>query len=206
MQAVEKPSAESRAPPSAASNVFSAQQSRTPAPSETSKPQANNIFSMQASSSSLFKPQTTQPTASSAASNKRAADEQLTKDSFGSTTPTTEKRSKPSEPIQYPSLPDTASNTAKLFASTLDRPVERANGATSSFNASTPWNAPMSSGSKPSEESNGVSSFGPPQDVMAKVREQKAAKEAAEKSTVDQMPKPAPAATFTPSTLSLIHI
>ncbi|CAK1357684.1 unnamed protein product [Cercospora beticola] len=37
--------------------------------------------------------------------------------------PATEKRSKPNETPLYPKLPDTASNTAKLFASTLDKPA-----------------------------------------------------------------------------------
>ncbi|USW53800.1 Putative PH-like domain superfamily protein [Septoria linicola] len=37
--------------------------------------------------------------------------------------PATEKRSKPNEPASYPKLPETASNTAKLFASTLDKPA-----------------------------------------------------------------------------------
>ncbi|EME82761.1 uncharacterized protein MYCFIDRAFT_196233 [Pseudocercospora fijiensis CIRAD86] len=36
--------------------------------------------------------------------------------------PATEKRIKPNEPQQYPTLPAAASNTAKLFASTLDKP------------------------------------------------------------------------------------
>ena len=52
--------------------------------------------------------------------------------------PATEKRSKPNEPAAYPKLPETASNTAKLFASTLDKPAESATPkATSGFTPST---------------------------------------------------------------------
>ncbi|KAK4555842.1 hypothetical protein LTR86_007062 [Recurvomyces mirabilis] len=64
-------------------------------------PSASNIFS-----------QAAQPPATAPVNRKRSADGNIT-------APATEQRAKPD--ISYPKLPETASNTAKLFASTLDK-------------------------------------------------------------------------------------
>ncbi|KAF2215645.1 hypothetical protein CERZMDRAFT_116519 [Cercospora zeae-maydis SCOH1-5] len=76
--------------------------------------------------------------------------------------PATEKRSKPNETPSYPKLPESASNTAKLFASTLDKPTaadsaksQSSSGfspATKSLfstSTSTPTTTPATSGFKP---------------------------------------------------------
>ncbi|KAM3425576.1 Nuclear pore complex protein-like protein [Cercospora zeina] len=76
--------------------------------------------------------------------------------------PATEKRSKPNETSSYPKLPESASNTAKLFASTLDKPAAADSAkfqSTSGFtpatkslfsaSASTPTATPATGGFKP---------------------------------------------------------
>jgi len=176
----EAPSTASQSVPQSADNPKPT--SSTPAPAETPKASMTNMFSRQASSNSLFNTQTPQPPATAPVSKKRTANEDLTRDHAESTMPATDKRSKPNEPVQYPKLPETASNTAKLFASTLDKPVEK----------------PAAQGS---DQQNGIGSrFGPPADVMAKLREQKAAKEAAEKADAEKTPAPTPSHAATPST------
>ncbi|KAK1066049.1 hypothetical protein LTR74_007440 [Friedmanniomyces endolithicus] len=114
------------------------------------------------------------PPATAPVTRKRAADDELTKGTTAFEAPATEKRIKQNASVDYPRLPDSASNTAKLFASTLDRPAVQPATTTSP-------------------------SFGPSNDLMAKVREQKAAKEAAQRD--EQTEKAAPASSaFKPST------
>ena len=189
-------------PPAVTSNEPRPQASSMTAHVKTPKAPATNMFSQQASSTNLFKPQTPAPSTDPRL-RKRGADEQLTKKDSDLSVPATEKRIKPTEPVQYPKLPESASNTAKLFASALDKPVEKSTGGTSFGLAPPPWNAPMT-GTKPmgqaDDQSGNASMFGPPEDVMAKVREQKAAKEAAERAAANETPAPAPSTTFTPST------
>ncbi|KAK0273517.1 hypothetical protein LTR35_012267 [Friedmanniomyces endolithicus] len=123
----------------------------------------------QSSVSSMFS-QAANPPATAPANRKRPADNELTKGTTAFEAPATEKRIKSTASINYPSLPDGVSNTAKLFASTLDKPAT----------ITSP-------------------NFGPSNDLMAKVREQKAAKEAAQRD--EQTEKAAPASSaFKPST------
>ncbi|KAK0924037.1 hypothetical protein LTR91_011524 [Friedmanniomyces endolithicus] len=110
------------------------------------------------------------PPATAPVNRKRSADNELTKGATAFEAPATEKRTKPNASVDYPSLPVTASNTAKLFASTLDKPAT----------ITSP-------------------NFGPSNDLMAKVREQKAAKEAAQRDDQTEKAAPAPSA-FKPST------
>ncbi|EMC98677.1 hypothetical protein BAUCODRAFT_377608 [Baudoinia panamericana UAMH 10762] len=123
-----------------------------------------------------------QPPATAPASRKRSADDELTKDTTAPEVPATEKRTRFAEPVQYPKLSDSASNTAKLFASTLDKPAGE---------------LALPSGQLKAPSSSTVSdtpSFGPSEDLMMKVREQRAAKEAAQKADAEK-PKAAPGAT-----------
>ncbi|KAF7189018.1 hypothetical protein HII31_09641 [Pseudocercospora fuligena] len=87
--------------------------------SNTAAPPQTNLFAQTpkaAPATSLFsQPPATAPT------KKRSFEEDS--DDLAQQ-PATEKRSKPNEPQQYPKLPATASSTAKLFASTLDKPQE----------------------------------------------------------------------------------
>ncbi|KAK0272981.1 hypothetical protein LTR35_011751 [Friedmanniomyces endolithicus] len=135
-----------------------------PAPQPaTPRPSVSNMFS-----------QAAYPPATAPVNRKRSADEEMSKGTTSFQAPATEKRTKPNASIDYPSLPVGASNTAKLFASTLDKPAVQPATTTSP-------------------------SFGPSNDLMARVREQKAAKEAAQRE--DQTDKAAPASSaFKPST------
>ncbi|KAK5719157.1 hypothetical protein LTR15_007680 [Elasticomyces elasticus] len=133
-----------------------------PAPA-TPKPLASNIFSQ------AYNPPATEPI-----NRKFSADEALTKSNTFAAPPATEKRSKSNASVEYPKLPETASNTAKLFASTLDKPA-------------------------PKTTSSGSPSFGPSDDLMTKVREQKAAKEAAQRAEQNGS-APVPSSAFKPST------
>ncbi|KAK3674217.1 hypothetical protein LTR78_006064 [Recurvomyces mirabilis] len=93
--------------------------------SATKTPSASNIFS-----------QAAQPPATAPVNRKRSADGDIT-------APATEQRAKPD--VSYTKLPETASNTAKLFASTLDKqkaPASASNlttngGASNTFKPST---------------------------------------------------------------------
>ncbi|KAK3075201.1 hypothetical protein LTR53_001732 [Teratosphaeriaceae sp. CCFEE 6253] len=132
------------------------QSSRAPAPA-TPQSTAKNVFA-----------QAVAPPATAPVNRKRSADEDLAKHS--SFAPATEKRSKPNSSVEYPKLPESASKTAQLFASTLDKPTN---------------SAPLS--------------LGPSNDLMSKVREQKAAREAAQNN--DAAGKAAaPSSAFKPST------
>lgn len=148
--------------PSAPVNYFAPQQSAPAVPPVFSSqvtpkaPAPSNMFKhaqTPAVGSSLRNQITQSPPATAPVSRKRSADDELTKDSDSFRPPATEKRARPNEPVAYPKLPDTASNTAKLFQSTLEKSTS---------------DAPK---------------FGPPADVVAKVREDAAKKAGAEKSS-----------------------
>lgn len=155
----------------------------------TPKPSSTGMFGQQQQPSNFFGSMPNPP-ATAPISKKRSADEELTKSSSGEpAAPATEKRVKPSGQIEYPKLPATASETAKLFASTLEKPASK---------AVTPWNAPTTNDASGEEEERRKMTkspmFGPPADVLAKVREQEAAK----KAQVEKATAPTPA--FKPST------
>ena len=117
-------------------NIFATMQTATPSTPAPMKQPPSNIFA-----------KASQPPATAPVNRKRSADEPAE-------APATEKRSKSSESaVSYPKLPETASNTAKLFASTLER------------------------------SNSGERHFGPPQDLLAKAREQNAEKEASSVSS-----------------------
>ncbi|KXS98834.1 hypothetical protein AC579_4447 [Pseudocercospora musae] len=103
--------------------------------SNTAAPPQTNLFAQTpkaAPATSLFsQPPATAPT------KKRSFEEDS--DDLAQQ-PATEKRSKPNEPPQHPKLPAAASNTAKLFASTLEKRHEEEtpkSALTSGFNPST---------------------------------------------------------------------
>ncbi|WPH03265.1 Hypothetical protein R9X50_00614200 [Acrodontium crateriforme] len=101
-------------------------------------------------SSSLRNQITQSPPATAPVSRKRSADDSVANDSDSCQPPATEKRARPNESVAYPKLPDSASNTARLFQSTLEKSTT---------------DAPK---------------FGPPAEVVAKVREDAAKKAGAE--------------------------
>jgi hypothetical protein len=113
------------------------------------KTSAGSLFAQTpkaATSSSLF----TNPPATAPATKKRPLDEDADE---GARAPATEKRSKLNESA-YPKLPESASNTAKLFASTLDKSApasgtpKSANSTKSLFSASA--SVPTASGTSSS--------------------------------------------------------
>ncbi|KAK5121160.1 hypothetical protein LTR85_005644 [Meristemomyces frigidus] len=122
-------------------------------PKTPAAPMATNVFS-----------QFAKPPATAPVNRKRSADDDLTKGSATPEQPATEKRARPSESVSYPKLPETASRTARLFASTLDRPVD------------TP-----------------INHLGPPDATYNEVQKQKAAKEAAQKGEAERPAAPSTA-------------
>nr|POE79752.1 nucleoporin [Quercus suber] len=113
-------------------------------------PAFTNIFKDRTPSNNSLRPQSTQPPATAPVSKKRPADEHLTK---AMDAPTTEKRVRAEEPIEYPKLSENASKSAKLFESVLDK------------------------------SSSGTPKFGPPDHLVNKVREDAANKADSSKST-----------------------
>lgn len=123
-------------PPSAPSSSNMLASASTPAHVFTNHPpSASNAQTPKAAPTShiLANPPATAPT------NKKRHFEDDGENSARA--PATEKRVKPNKPkiAQYPKLPETASNTAKLFASTLDKPTSAETpqaAATPAFNPS----------------------------------------------------------------------
>lgn len=73
------------------------------------------------------KPITQAPPATAPVNRKRSAEEEVERPS------TTEKRARQSDHIEYPKLPENASNTAKLFQAALDKPASQTSQSTSSL-------------------------------------------------------------------------
>ena len=107
---IEAGSQASSAPPASKANSIH-DVTAAPLDVETPKPAArNDLFS---------KPPSTAPPQQ----RKRLFEEDDDNDDAETQAPATEKRQKSNQPIQYPSLPESASNTAKLFQATLDTPA-----------------------------------------------------------------------------------
>lgn len=82
---------------------------------------AQSVQTPKAGSSTLLSSKAPDTAPDTAPSKKRSFEEDV---NHPSREPATEKRSKPNDkPASYPKLPENASDTAKLFASTLDRPA-----------------------------------------------------------------------------------
>ncbi|KAK4542754.1 hypothetical protein LTR36_006130 [Oleoguttula mirabilis] len=135
-------------------------QAQAPAPPGHSSYASTSKTPAAPSVTNMFSQFSKQP-ATAPANKKRSADEDLKKGSATPEQPATEKRARPSEPVHYPRLPETASRTAQLFASTLDKPVD------------TP-----------------INHLGPPDHTYNEVQKQKAAKEAAQKGEAEKLAPP----------------
>lgn len=125
----------------------------TATPKTPVAPTATNVFA-----------QSARLPATAPVNRKRSAGEDLTKGNAEPEQPATEKRARPAEPVNYPKLPETASRTAQLFASTLDKPVD------------TP-----------------INHLGPPDATYNEVQQQKAAKEAAQRAEAEKPAAPSSA-------------
>ncbi|GAB1744610.1 hypothetical protein NU219Hw_g2007t1 [Hortaea werneckii] len=92
------------------------------APSTPAAPSVANVFAKAA-----------QTPATAPANRKRSAEEDVPP------APATEKRAKPSEAVQYPKLPETASKTSRLFETALDSPkdAEKSSTPSTAFKPST---------------------------------------------------------------------
>lgn len=132
-----------------------------------------------------------QPSATASTPRKRSADDELPKDASTSGRPGTEKRAKQDQSIEYPKLPEGASNTARLFASTLEKSAE-----TPADKSAPPWNFTSNFGGNKGSEPSSTPRFGPPADVVAKVRDDAAKKVEVEKPKTK-------ASGFTPATTSV---
>lgn len=185
--AVKAPSPTSKAMPAAPSNAFGSAnggntspvkpsappagmvRAQAPAPPGHSNPAPTQMMPATPIAGNIFS-QAAKPPATAPVNRKRSADDDLTRDTATPEQPATDKRPRPSESVQYPKLPETASKTAQLFASTLERPAD-----------------------------NAINRLGPPDAAYNEVQKQKAAKEAAQKAEAEKPAAAAPSA-FKPST------
>jgi hypothetical protein len=164
-------SATPKAPATNTANMFGPTAPKSPPPSS----HAPNMFASQKTPkpSSALQKTFSQPPATAPVNKKRPAPFEEDDDDDSDRHPATEKRARQNEPINYPKLPENASDTAKLFQAALDKsttsseppessgfkPLPSAGGFTPSVSGTTAA-AGMPSFSAPTASSGFMASFG----------------------------------------------